>query len=90
MIKLNKMLSSKSRNISQKCGRHACLVSIKATNMVDMTYGFLKITIFWDLMPCSPVQIEERKRPLGRPRRRWVENIKIDLKRDRIGGDGMN
>jgi hypothetical protein len=25
----------------------------------------------------------EGKRPLGRPRRRWVENIKIDLKRDR-------
>jgi hypothetical protein len=22
----------------------------------------------------------ERKRPLGRPRRRWVKNIKIDLK----------
>jgi hypothetical protein len=21
----------------------------------------------------------ERKRPLGRPRRRWVDNIKIDL-----------
>jgi hypothetical protein len=26
----------------------------------------------------------ERKRPLGRPRRRWVENIKIDL-RERMG-----
>jgi hypothetical protein len=23
----------------------------------------------------------EGKRPLGRPRRRWVDNIKIDLKR---------
>jgi hypothetical protein len=22
----------------------------------------------------------ERKRPLGRPRRRWVDNIKIDLR----------
>jgi hypothetical protein len=22
----------------------------------------------------------EEKRPLGRPRRRWVDNIKIDLK----------
>jgi hypothetical protein len=22
----------------------------------------------------------ERKRPLGRPRRRWVDNIRIDLK----------
>jgi hypothetical protein len=30
----------------------------------------------------------ERKRPLGRPRRMWVDNIKIDL-RD-IGWDGMD
>jgi hypothetical protein len=27
------------------------------------------------------------KRPLGRPRRKWVDNIKIDLKE--IGWDGM-
>jgi hypothetical protein len=30
----------------------------------------------------------ERKRPPGRPRRRWVDNIKMDL-RD-IGWDGMD
>jgi hypothetical protein len=30
----------------------------------------------------------ERKRPLGRPRRRWVDNIKIDLRE--IGLDGMD
>jgi hypothetical protein len=28
------------------------------------------------------------KRPLGRPRRRWVDNIKIDLRE--IGRDGMD
>jgi hypothetical protein len=28
------------------------------------------------------------KRPLGRPRRRWVYNIKIDLRE--IGWDGMD
>jgi hypothetical protein len=28
-----------------------------------------------------------RKRPLGRPRRRWVDNIKIDLRE--IGWDGV-
>jgi hypothetical protein len=27
----------------------------------------------------------ERKRPQGRPRPRWVDNIKMDLKRDRMG-----
>jgi hypothetical protein len=27
----------------------------------------------------------EGKRPLRRPRRRWVDNIKMDLKRDRMG-----
>jgi hypothetical protein len=26
----------------------------------------------------------EGKRPLGRPRRSWVDNIKMDLKRDRM------
>jgi hypothetical protein len=26
----------------------------------------------------------EGKRPLGRPRRRWVDSIKMDLKRDRM------
>jgi hypothetical protein len=29
-----------------------------------------------------------RKRPLGRPRRRWVDNIKLDLRE--IGSDGMD
>jgi hypothetical protein len=30
----------------------------------------------------------ERKRPLGRPRRRWEDNIKLDLRE--IGIDGAN
>jgi hypothetical protein len=30
----------------------------------------------------------EGRRPLGRPRRRWVDNIKIDLRK--IGWVGMN
>jgi hypothetical protein len=30
----------------------------------------------------------EAKRPLGRPRRRWVENIKMDLRE--IGWDGVD
>jgi hypothetical protein len=30
----------------------------------------------------------EGKRPLGRPRRRWVDNIKMDLRQ--IGWDGVN
>jgi hypothetical protein len=29
----------------------------------------------------------EEKRPLGRPRRKWVDNIKMNLKE--IGWDGM-
>jgi hypothetical protein len=28
----------------------------------------------------------KRKRSLGRPRHTWVDNIKMDLKRDRMGG----
>jgi hypothetical protein len=30
----------------------------------------------------------EKKRPLGRPRRRWVDNIKVDLRE--IGWDGLD
>jgi hypothetical protein len=36
------------------------------------------------------VETPEGKRPLGRPRRRWVDNIKIDLKDIFIGWDGMD
>jgi hypothetical protein len=34
------------------------------------------------------VGMPEGKRPLGRPRRRWVDNIKIDLRE--IGWDSMD
>jgi hypothetical protein len=34
------------------------------------------------------VGMPEGKRPLGRPRRRWVDNIKMDLRE--IGGDVMH
>jgi hypothetical protein len=34
------------------------------------------------------VEKPERKRPLGRPRRRWVDSIKIDL--GEIGRDGRD
>jgi hypothetical protein len=34
------------------------------------------------------VEKSEGKRPLGRPRRRWVDNIKMDLRE--IGWDGMD
>jgi hypothetical protein len=32
----------------------------------------------------------EGKRPLGRPRHRWVDNIKMDLKRDRMRWYGLD
>jgi transposase len=34
------------------------------------------------------IERPEVKRPLGRPRRRWVDNIKMDLRE--IGMDGAN
>jgi hypothetical protein len=34
------------------------------------------------------VGMPEGKRPLGRPRRRWVDNIKMDLRE--IGWDGVD
>jgi hypothetical protein len=32
----------------------------------------------------------EGKIPLGRPGRRWADNIKMDLKRDRMGWYGLD
>jgi hypothetical protein len=32
----------------------------------------------------------EGNRPLGRPRRRWVDNITMDLTRDRMGCYGLD
>jgi hypothetical protein len=32
----------------------------------------------------------EGKKPLGRPRRSWVDNIKMDLKTDRMGWYGLD
>jgi hypothetical protein len=32
----------------------------------------------------------EGKIPLGRPRRRWVDDIKINLKRNRMGWYGLD
>jgi hypothetical protein len=32
----------------------------------------------------------EGKKPLGRSRRRWVDNIKIDLREDRMGWYGLD
>ena len=34
------------------------------------------------------VRKSEGKRPLGRPRRRWEDNIKMDLQE--VGGEGMD
>jgi hypothetical protein len=36
------------------------------------------------------VEKPEGRRPLRRPRRRWVDNIKINLKRDRVGWYGLD
>jgi hypothetical protein len=32
----------------------------------------------------------EGKRPLGRPRYRWVDNIKMELKRDKMAWNGVD
>jgi hypothetical protein len=32
----------------------------------------------------------EGKRPLGRTRRRWEDNIRMDLKENRVGGRGLD
>jgi hypothetical protein len=44
----------------------------------------------WGWKRCAQVLVgrPEGKKPLGRPRRRWEDNIKIDLRE--IGIDGAN
>jgi hypothetical protein len=51
-------------------------------------YNILKIIILKPVELPLMVGNSEGKRPLGRPRRRWVANIKMDL-RD-IGWDSMD
>jgi hypothetical protein len=46
--------------------------------------GFISPPTIYRILAGKP----EEKRPLGRPRRRWVENIKMDL--GEIGWDGMD
>jgi hypothetical protein len=36
------------------------------------------------------VGMPEGKRPLGRPRRRWVDNIKLDLREIGLGWSGLD
>jgi hypothetical protein len=49
----------------------------------DFSHAFYKRNAYRIL-----VRKPEKKRPLGRPRRRWVDNIKMDLRE--IGWDGMD
>jgi hypothetical protein len=42
----------------------------------------------WGNEECTLVGKPEGKRPLRKPRRRWVDNIKMDLRE--IGWDGMD
>jgi hypothetical protein len=43
-----------------------------------------KSVVFWIVTSCILVYKPEGKRPLGRPRRRWEDNIKMDLQE--VGG----
>jgi hypothetical protein len=42
----------------------------------------------WEKRNEYRILLPEGKTPLGRPRRRWVDNIKMDLRE--IGWDGVN
>jgi hypothetical protein len=44
--------------------------------------------LFISTIPRILVEMPEGKRPLGRPRRRWVDNIKMGLRE--IGWDGID
>jgi hypothetical protein len=50
--------------------------------LLDLGHFFSSLILY------TLVRKPERKRPLGRPRHRWVDSTKIDLRE--IGMDGMN
>jgi hypothetical protein len=56
----------------------------------SLEFIYLLITeILWEKRNAYRILVgnPEGKRPLGRPRRKWVDNIKLDL--EEIGLDGM-
>ena len=56
--------------------------SITKGNYESFLFAYITSTIL--------VGKPEGRRPLGRPRCMWVYNIKMDLKRDRMGWYGLN
>jgi hypothetical protein len=57
--------------------------------MVISVINFLIYDLYKEKNACMILMGKpEGKRPIGRPRRRWVNNIKIDLRE--IGWDGVD
>jgi hypothetical protein len=59
---------------------HSLYVNVRIASMFGETRNAFRIL----------VGKSEGKRPLGRPRRRWVYNIKMDPKRDGMGWYGLD
>jgi hypothetical protein len=80
---LQQTLQKKKKHISSKCKFRGF-----RDNRTEGTESDRSVTLTF----CNVVRIlvgkPEEKRPLGRPRRRWVHNIKMDLRE--IGWGGMD
>jgi hypothetical protein len=59
-----------------------CFISIPTGDWIYETKINVNVRNAYRILVGKP----EGKRPLGRPRRRWVDNIKMDLRE--VGGDG--
>ena len=55
------------------------------TSLTSLTHYICQVYIFLHLIAYSTGK-PERKRPLGRPRHRWEDNIKLDLREVGCGG----
>jgi hypothetical protein len=65
-------------------------VPISGCNLRDHDDTAIIFVVTATIMSRVLVEKPEGKRPLGRPRRRWKDNIKTDLQEMGFGGHGLD
>jgi hypothetical protein len=66
---------------------HGCLFNVARMGKREMRIGYLRKN---QRITCGRFPWKAPTRPLGRPRRRWVDNIKMDLLKIGWGWCGLD